>query len=55
MPIGAQDAALPFPLTPLDRQILAQKDEDYHAHTWEELKDIIGGSNQFIGIPIKID
>ena len=54
MPIGAQDAALPFPLTPLDRQVLAQKDEEYHAHTWEELKDIIGESSDFTKVATKI-
>jgi hypothetical protein len=42
MTIGAQDAELPFKLTPLDRQVLAQTDEEYQAHTWEELKKIIG-------------
>jgi hypothetical protein len=42
MTIGAQDTELPFKLTPLDRQVLAQTDEEYQAHTWEELKEIIG-------------
>lgn len=31
-----------LPLTAIDRQILAMKDEDYHRHTWEDLKEIIG-------------
>ena len=43
MPIGPQDAALPFPLTPLDRLVLSQTDEEYEAHTWEGLKEVIGG------------
>lgn len=42
MPIGSQDAPLPFNLTPLDRMVLSQTDEEYQAHTWEELKQIIG-------------
>ncbi len=49
MTIGRQDAPLPFALTPLDRLILAQKDEDFHAHTWEELKEIIGRLTCFAG------
>lgn len=32
----------PFPLTAIDRQILATPDEDYHRTTWGELRDIIG-------------
>jgi hypothetical protein len=32
----------PFPLTAVDRAVLATKDEDFHAHTWPELKQIIG-------------
>lgn len=32
----------PFPLTTIDREILATKDEDYHRITWEDLKEIIG-------------
>ncbi|KAM3416382.1 hypothetical protein BST61_g7980 [Cercospora zeina] len=32
---------LPFPLTAIDREILATKDEDYHLTTWEDLKHII--------------
>lgn len=31
-----------LPLTALERQILSMKDEDYHYHTWEDLKEIIG-------------
>ena len=34
----------PFPLTDLDRILLNQNDEDYQAHNWEELKQIIGTS-----------
>lgn len=42
MAVGAQDAPLPFNLTDLDREILAQTDEQFQPHTWEELRQIIG-------------
>jgi hypothetical protein len=32
----------PFPLTAIDREILATRDEDYHRITWSDLKQIIG-------------
>jgi len=32
----------PFPLTAIDREVLATKDEDYHRITWDDLKHIIG-------------
>ena len=32
----------PFPLTAIDREILATRDEDYHRTTWGDLKRIIG-------------
>lgn len=32
----------PFPLTAIDRELLATKDEDYHRITWDDLKRIIG-------------
>lgn len=32
----------PFPLTDLDREILAQTDEEYQYHDWEELKYLLG-------------
>jgi hypothetical protein len=31
-----------FPLTAIDREILAMKDEDFDLVTWEQLKEIIG-------------
>ena len=34
----------PFPLTAIDREVLATRDEDYHRITWEDLKRIIGTS-----------
>lgn len=34
-----------FPLTAIDREILAMKDEDFSLVTWEELKEIIGISS----------
>lgn len=30
-----------FPLTAIDRQILAMTDEEYHLTEWDELKEII--------------
>lgn len=30
-----------FPLTSIDRQILAMKDEDFHLTQWDELREII--------------
>lgn len=33
---------IPFDLTETDRQNLAEGDEAFRPHTWEELKDIIG-------------
>ena len=47
MPVGTQDASLPFPLTDTDRFNLAQTDDQFHPHDWEELKQIIGESQQF--------
>lgn len=32
----------PFPLTSIDRELLAMKDEDFHTITWNDLKIIIG-------------
>lgn len=32
----------PFHLTELDRQLLAMSDEEFVAHDWDDLKDIIG-------------
>jgi len=32
----------PFPLTAIDREILATQDEDYHKTTWEDLENIVG-------------
>ncbi|KAK4502898.1 hypothetical protein PRZ48_006324 [Zasmidium cellare] len=34
----------PFPLTAIDREILATKDEDYHRITWDDLKEIIANN-----------
>lgn len=33
---------LPFNLTDVDRATLAQTDEEFIPHSWEELKDIVG-------------
>jgi hypothetical protein len=37
----------PFNLSELDRQILAQTDEEFEYHDWDNLKDIIGNMPQF--------
>lgn len=45
--VTAEDINLddpPFPLTSIDREVLATRDEDYHRITWEDLKHIIGTS-----------
>lgn len=36
------DQEAPFPLTDTDKWVLSQNDEDFHLHTWDELKEIIG-------------
>ena len=33
---------LPFNLTDVDRATLAQTDEEFIPHSWQELKDIVG-------------
>lgn len=35
----------PFPLTTIDREILATRDEDYHRITWSDLQSIIANNN----------
>ncbi|QSZ33494.1 hypothetical protein DSL72_005062 [Monilinia vaccinii-corymbosi] len=35
----------PFPLTDTDRSVLSQTDEEFHLHTWDELKEIIAANN----------
>lgn len=32
----------PFPLTSIDRHLLAMKDEDFHEITWEDLRCLVG-------------
>ena len=39
----------PFPLTAIDREILATKDEDYHRTTWQDLERIIGMTARYVG------
>ena len=39
---NAEGDPLPFNLTDVDRATLAQSDEDFIPHSWEELKDIVG-------------
>jgi len=38
-----------IPLTAIDREVLATKDEDFHLVTWEELKHVIGEWNWQLG------
>ena len=38
----ANGDALPFNLTDVDRATLAQTDEEFIPHSWEELKAIVG-------------
>ena len=38
---GREEEA-PFPLTDVDKWVLSQKDEDFHLHDWDELREIIG-------------
>lgn len=37
------DTPAPFPLTAVDRSVLAMTDEEFQPHTWDDLKQIIGG------------
>lgn len=39
----AKSEPLPFNLTEVDLATLAQTDEEFIPHSWEELKDIVGG------------
>lgn len=34
---------VPFNLTELDREVLAQTDDEFRPHDWEDLKKIVGG------------
>ncbi|WEW57114.1 hypothetical protein PRK78_002574 [Emydomyces testavorans] len=40
-PADTDHTPLPFHLTPLDREILSQTDEEFIYHDWDNLKDII--------------
>jgi len=39
----------PFPLTAIDRQVLATKDEDFHLYIWDDLRKIVGMSKRMSG------
>lgn len=41
-PLDSNSTSSPFPLTDVDRSQLAMKDEEFHPHTWDDLKQIIG-------------
>lgn len=41
----------PFHLTELDRQLLAMTDEEFEAHDWDNLRDIIGESSPHLISP----
>ena len=49
--MGTVDSQTPFNLTALDRQLLAMTDEEFEAHDWENLRDIIG-EKHFSSSPI---
>ena len=38
----SNDQTAPFYLTEVDRAILAQTDDEFVPHSWEELKEIVG-------------
>ena len=42
MTTASPDEDLPFNLTDRDRKILSLTEEEFHPHTWEQLKQIIG-------------
>ncbi len=42
VPQDSDNDPSPFPLTTVDRAVLAMTDEEFHPHTWDELKQIIG-------------
>jgi hypothetical protein len=48
-PFNANDEPLPFNLTDVDHATLAQTDEEFIPHSWEELKGIVGGCS--LGLP----
>ncbi|KAL9622840.1 MAG: hypothetical protein Q9160_002766 [Pyrenula sp. 1 TL-2023] len=39
------ESPFPFPLTDIDRYVLSQTDEEFHYHSWDELKQIIAEHN----------
>jgi hypothetical protein len=55
MVASEEDSAQPFALTAVDRQVLGQTNEDFKAHTWEELRHIIGECRRFnVSLPIML-
>ncbi|KAF2725329.1 hypothetical protein K431DRAFT_281284 [Polychaeton citri CBS 116435] len=42
--MGSVEEDTPFPLTAIDRSILATRDEDFQRTTWEDLKNIIANN-----------
>jgi hypothetical protein len=36
----------PFPLTEVDRMVLSQTDEEYKAHTWDGLRELLGAAKR---------
>jgi hypothetical protein len=39
----SDDTPVPFPLTAVDKAQLALTDDQFEPHTWDDLKQIIGG------------
>jgi hypothetical protein len=42
VPPDSDNTPSPFALTAVDRAVLAMTDAEFHPHTWDELKQIIG-------------
>ncbi|KIW62722.1 hypothetical protein PV04_10865 [Phialophora macrospora] len=45
VPPDSDNTPSPFALTAVDRAVLAMTDEEFHPHTWDELKQIIAEHN----------
>lgn len=44
----AEGIESPFPLTAVDRSVLAMTDDEFHPQSWEDLKQIIGTATPII-------
>lgn len=48
---ASEDDHPPFHLSVTDRQVLAQTDDEFHLHTWDDLKSIVGASIHSAVVP----